>query len=342
MSAFTMAGSVTSALSHFALCGLAAIGESELGAGARLWWTDEPNPRPQLDVGHHPPLAIAEAVHRHAVERTSGESWLDVRIYHEGSQTAAFSPRIKAPSSRSAWEQLQGARHAVLDRLADSGASIDLRMIGGLGEPAYWLSDKTPDGGASRWEMKTRNRGEEFVGNRLAPLARCIAARRVEDVLSGLIGATVTDEAGANKPESRSATGFARPGPVDNARAWCALWGISQFPVVHHADGQSVTAATNVPGKRTHPTFVFLPVATQPITLARYRTIIASKHLAVAGTFASDTGSVDRVSWDASQKWLAGRNIRALIQFPVCVSDNPSAPERQVLNGSPVPVVGRA
>lgn len=337
MNVFAPTGSVTNALTHFALFGLAAICEADFGAGSRVWWTEERVPQPQLYVGREP-QAIAEAVHRHATMRASPDSWLAARIDHEGKATAAFSPRIKAPSSPSAWRCLQTARNAALDRLVDGQASLDLRMIGALGEAAYWLADKTPDGGASRWEMKTRNRGEEFVGNRLAPLAAHVAARTIDEVLSGLTGATVNDEAGRNQPGSRTATGFTRPGPVDNALAWCALWGISQFPIVHHAGAQSVTAASNVPAKRTHPMFVFLPVPTRPLTLARLRTIIASRHLSVAGTVAQNAAPFDQVVAQASRKWLVNRSIRALIRFPVHVSDNPSAPERQVLDGYAVPI----
>jgi len=336
MSIFTPAGSVTTALSHFALFGLAAICEAELGVVARVWWTDQRIPRPQLDAGCQP-HALAEAVHRHAAERTSPQSWLALRIDHEEKAPAAFSPRIKAPSSPSAWHGLQSVRNTALDQLRAGHALLDLQMIGALGEPAYWLAGKTPDGGASRWEMKTRNQGGDFVRDRLSRLAGYVAAREVEEVLSGLTGATVNDEAGQNKPESRSATGFARPGPVDNALAWCALWGISQFPVTHHLDAQSATAGTNVPHNRTHPTSVFLPVPTRPITLARLRTIIASRHLALVGA-TQHAGPVDEITAKASRRWLASMSIRALIRFPVHVSDNPSAPERQVLNGTPIPM----
>lgn len=341
MSVFTPAGPVTSALTHFALFGLGAICEAELEVSARVWWTDERIPRPQLDIGQEP-QAIADAVHRHATARTTRDSWVALRVDHERRSTAAFSPRIKEPSTPQAWRNLQTTRRAALDRLVASRAWLDLRMIGSLGEPAYWLIDRTPDGGASRWEMKTRNRGEEFVGNRLGPLGGYVAARQAHEVLSGLTGTTINDEAGGNQPESRSATGFARPGPVDNAIAWCALWGIGQFPVVHHTREQSATAGTNVPSRRTHPTFVFLPVPTCPITLARLRTIIASRHLAAAATDLQQASALDEIAVDGSRKWLADRSIRALVRFPVFVSDNPSAPERQILDGSIVPIGARS
>jgi CRISPR-associated protein Csb3 len=336
MTQFTLKGEATSALSHFALYGLAAICEDQLGAEARVWWTDERRPQPQLDVA--PEQAIAEAVQQHAREHATTDSWVRQRIDHEERPTAALSPRIKAPSSSAAWRSLQSKRHSVIDGLVATHSVLDLRMIGALGEPAYWRVDRTPrpDEGASRWEMKARNRGEEFVGNRMEPLATAIAGRTVDMILSGLSGTTVCDEAGRNEPESRSATGFAPPGPVDNALAWCALWGISQFPVVHHTDKQSVTAATYVPGRRAHPMFVYLPAAVRKMTLPRLRSILVSSQLSIAAS-----ESFDDVLVEAARKWLENRGIRAVMRFPVFVSNNPSAPERWILNGSPIPMSAR-
>jgi len=334
----TLGGSVRSAATHFALFGLAAICEAQLGVAPRLWWTDEGVPRAQLEAGC-PHDAVAEAVRRHAADRTLPVSWVSLRIAHEGRPTATFSPRIKEPTTRAAWGDLQSARTAGIDELHTSRAELDLRMIGALGEQAYWLDDKKRDGGASRWEMKTRNRGEEFIRNRLALLAGHVAARRVEAVLSGLIGASVMDEAaGAKAADSRSATGFARPGPADNAVAWCGLWGISQFPVAHQVNAQSGTAGTFVPPGRQIPAVVFVPVPTQPITLARFRTIVVSRHLATVGAPRPDAEQFDDVQLLSSQKWLRDRSIRALMQFAVHVTDNPSAPERYVLSGKHIPL----
>ena len=339
MSIFIPAGSITSALTHFALYGLAAIIEDETVQPVRLFWTDESNPRPQLDSGHGPE-EIAAVVHRHATRHASPESWLAVRVEHENRDTAAFSPRIKEPSSPQSWRQLQDARHTGLDAVVSSRGEFDIRMIGALGEPAYWPTDRNADAGASRWEMKTRNQGAEFVGNRLVPLAQAVADRTIDQTLAGLAGETVTDEAGSNKPDSRSGTGFTRPGPVDNALAWCALWGISQFPVVHHSGTQSTTAGTHVPPRRSYPTFVFLPVPTRTITLSRLRTILISRQLPAAVTAEDTEDPLDVIAADAARKWLTERSIRALMRFPVDVSDNPSAPERQILDGSVVPMIG--
>jgi CRISPR-associated protein Csb3 len=106
---------------------------------------------------------------------------------------------------------------------------------------------------------------------------------------------------------------------------------MSQFPLIHHADKQSVTAATHVPANRTHPTSVYLPVATRKITLPRLRSILASNQLSIAASELADD-----IRIEASQKWLENRGIRAIIRFLVHVSNNPSAPERWILTGSPI------
>jgi len=336
MSVFIPAGSVTSALTHFTLFGLSAIIENETTASVWLCWTDESNPKPQLDGGLEPG-EIAAAVHRHAVRCASPESWLSARVDYGHKETAAFSPRIATPSTPAAWRQLQQARHRSLD--AAGGGELDLRMIGALGEPAYWPTDRNADAGASRWEMKTRNKGEEFVGSRLLQLGHHVAARTPDGILSGLTGQTLDDEAGGNKPESRSATGFTRPGPVDNALAWCALWGISQFPLAHHNGSQSATAGTHVPARRAYPDYVYLPVPTRPVTLSRLRTLLASRQLTLAATTTDTADPLQMIAAAAARKWLHQRSIRALMRFPVRVSDNPSAPERQVLDGSVVAVI---
>ena len=339
MSIFHPAGSVTSALTHFALYGLAAIVEDETAQSVRLYWTDESNPRPQLDTGQEPE-EIAVLVHRHATRHASPESWLTVRVEHEERNTAVFSPRIKEPSSPQSWRQLQDARHGGLDAVVSSRGELDMRMIGALGEPAYWPTERNADAGASRWEMKTRNQGAEFVGNRLVLLAQAMTARTIDQTLTGLTGETVDDEAGNNTPDSRSGTGFTRPGPVDNALAWCALWGISQFPVVHHNGAQSTTAGTHVPPRHPYPSFVFIPVPTQPITLARLRTILVSRQLPLAVTDEDAEDPLDVIAADAARKWLTERSIRALMRFPVKISGSANAPERQILDGRVVALTG--
>lgn len=335
MSVFVPDGTITSALTHFALYGLCAIIEHETNSSVRLKWTDESNPKPQL-CARIDPGEIANAVRRHATRCASPQSWLAVTVENEGRHTAALSPRIATPSTPTAWRRLQSARHNGLDETVAQSDDLGVRMIGALGEPAYWPTDRNADAGASRWEMKTRNRGDEFIGGRLTPLAKAVAARTADEILSGLTGQTIDDEVGRNKPESRSGTGLTRLGPVDNALAWCALWGISQFPVIHRNGAQSGTAGTYVPPRRAYPDFVFLPVPTQPITLPRLRTILASRQLLSAATPAQTTDLVKTIAADAARKWLIERSIRVLMSFPVWVSANTNAPERRILEGSVV------
>ncbi|WP_024799840.1 hypothetical protein [Nocardia sp. BMG51109] len=335
MTILTLPGEITSAFTHFALYGLAALCE-DAGTAGRLWWARSRTPKPCLDVGDLAEQDVAELVHRHSLEHCLEDSWIQQRTDHENRSTAVFSPRIKAASNARSWCDLQEARHTALDQLSPAD-ELDLRMIGGLGEPAWWRAepDPRPDDGASRWEMKTRNRGEEFVGNRLQLLAAVVAARTPGQVLDGLLGNTVTDEVGGGS-ESRTATGLRRPGTTDNALAWCALWGITQFPTIHHVDGLSTTPGAFVRAGRTTPTSMHLPVFTDPVTLARTRTVLLSSALATVGKpTARDNHSNDEaaIRIATAQSWLSNRIIRAVVRFPVHVSNNPSAPERQVLDG---------
>ncbi|MFC6013093.1 hypothetical protein [Nocardia lasii] len=333
MTVLELPGDITNALSHFTLYGLAAIWEAESGQRTRLWWSRARTPQPHLDIGEAQFADVAEAVNHHACRHSADDDWVQHSLTHEDRVTGTLSPRIKTPSSPASWNQLQASRHTAIDRIASSSTD-DLRMIGALGEPAYWRFEQNtprPDDGASRWEMKTRNRGEEFLGNRLAPLAHAVALRTRDQILSGLLGETLVDEIGGDKAESRTATGLTRPGPVDNAVAWCALWGLSQFPTIHQVRRQSVTPGAHVPTRRTHPTSMYLPVPTVPLASARLRTLLVSKQIAVATT-PTDPGH------PAARMWLCNRGVPAITVFPVSVSDNPSAPERQVLAGSLTPL----
>ena len=124
----------------------------------------------------------------------------------------------------------------------------DYRYFGALGQPSYWSGKKNKDdlqsdNGASRWEMVTRNQGKEFVRDRLLPLSQIVAARSVDEVRDGLLGLRIEDEAGKNEATSRTATGLHAPSKTDNARAWCALIGVSAFPTRISTDGSHASTA---------------------------------------------------------------------------------------------------
>jgi CRISPR-associated protein Csb3 len=220
-------------------------------------------------------------------------------------------------------------RSAALDAFANHGW-VDSLMLQALGEPAYWLLDTRtaePDRGASRWEMKTRNRGEDFTRNRLAVLAKVVAARTTETVLAGLAGHAVVDEAGKNKPDSRTGTGLVPPGPVDNAFAWCALWGLSAFRITHRIGRQSFTPGA-YPQKRVHPAEMALPLVTSPTSPAKLRRILRSRVLHDAA-FAPEGSSERAIGREA----LNHSGVAGLVLFPVRKAGSTSAPERQVLSG---------
>lgn len=196
--------------------------------------------------------------------------------------------------------------------------------MGGLGEPSYWWSKG--DGGASRWEMKTRQNYQNFVHDRLRGLAEIVADRNVMAIVSGLIGQTVTDEAykGKRSNDSRTATGLTPPRFTDSALAWCALWGLSSFPVIHRLTGASVTAGAEPIGEFT-PTHLVLPVLVGPHTLDRWRAVVVSEQVIQAAT-STESAAAAR----SACAWLVAHGVRAILTFRVNVSDNDKAPERSL------------
>ena len=87
------------------------------------------------------------------------------------------------------------------------------------------------------------------MGSRLRKLAESVSARKPPDVLAGLRGTLVRDEIGQDQVTSRTGTGFCNPGPVDNAVAWCALWGISQLPSTPRVGRRAVTISSGHLGR---------------------------------------------------------------------------------------------
>lgn len=319
MSEYRLGGRVTIALTHFTMYGLAAILQDAGHRPVRFWWADENEAVPMLSVDLDWDQ-VAAIVNGHAQRALDTDAWLSAVV--EGTSVsgrAMFSPRATSPSE-SEWSQYFDARQ---DRRPEG--LLDQRMIAALGEPAWWrLADAgTPDAGASRWEMKTRNRGAEIIGDRLLPLARAVAARAPSLTAAGLAGLSVVDEAGRGSSESRSGTGFAPPGPVDNAVAWCALWGMTVVPPVRRVSAVSDTPGL-APRRVTHPTMAVLPVWTEPVSWGVVRSTVSSSEFDAAA-FAVD----DPVARDVLRK----RGVRALVRFRVDKRGSASAPERIVLPG---------
>lgn len=338
MTELALVGAATSALTHFALYGLSNIVESECGRSVTSYWQNSRTPTARIQANGIGEEQMAAAVHQHANRCASTDSWLHARINHGGRpDTAAFSPRIKLATDDNEWAALQRIRRKCIDELVDASEFLDLAMIGALGEPAYWRfdgNDRRPDHGASRWEMKARNRGEEFVGQRLGPMAQVVAARNPEAILEGLTGVRLCDELGkANPRSSQTSTGLTRPGPTDCALAWCALWGMANFPLAHHVSTLSTTPAA-FPMSVLHTRYMILPVITRPVTAARMRSILVSGALRVLAEQQCLTSAHDPLLVDAARRWLKSRGSVATVVFPIKKTGSDTAPQRFVLEGT--------
>ncbi len=318
--------------SHALLWGAAAIAEDAGVATVRMSWPDPGlSPVAQLDGGGLDEDELARVVRRHAAARASTGTWIDEPFPLEP-ERGLFSPRVKRMGEDpTVWEQFERARHAALDRAA--GSLLDLRLIGALGEPSWWVRSRggpglDQDAGASRLEMQPRNRGSEFVVSRLRPLTKTVAARPAPDIAAGLAGSVVRDDMGRNASDSRTATNLRPLGPTDDAAGYVALWGITSTALVHRRQGASATS-TSVPLGAVVPKAFVVPVWRGSWTCARLRSVLASDALAVAGGSPGD----DNPGRRTAAKWLHEHGVRGLIRTPVDVSGSPSAPERRATTG---------
>ncbi|MHB1289543.1 hypothetical protein [Georgenia sp.] len=329
------------AFDHLAAYGLLMIMESVDPGRVRIRWTDSLTPRLKLTGADWP--EAAESVHAHARHHSGPTSW--VQLNGQGTSAGLFSPRVGQmdPAGVRRWYE---QRHRALDAVSGDWANLDRAMIGALGEPSYWSDEGNgprPDHGANRWEMKTRNRGEDVVAHRLRKLASHLEARTPQQVKDGLRGRTVVDEDGKGSAMSRTPTGLMPPGPTDTARAWCALWGISVLPVIHRGTGALPTkhrasGASKSAGHLGHHSqgYLFLPVMTQAWPAVRLSRVLTSVHLATAATSgleADDGGVTDPTDLGPAWHWLRARGTGAVVRFPVYRSPNKSAPEKWAQKG---------
>ncbi|OHR23861.1 hypothetical protein HMPREF2787_10550 [Corynebacterium sp. HMSC061H03] len=334
-----IAGNVSSALTHFATYGLALLIDSDIdGAESRVFFTEEAYPRAILEIDGCAPPDVATALRAIAQRWADRKSWAQATMeYPDGKQTVArspFSPRIKQFGDSLVWERHSSFRNNYLDSLSTD--SMALQFIQGLGEAAYWRQESNsprPDEGASRWEMKTRNHGQEFIVHRLAPLVTELAAWPVEQILGGLEGKILNDVIGKNKADSRSASGFTAPRPTDNALAFAALLGMSMVPPIRNIDALSVTPGA-YPQNITHPNWMVLPVPTTPVTSERLRSILLSKQLDEVAKSVLEMNGNRLSAPEAGKIWLRNRGVPAVAVFSILKAGSASAPERQVLNGN--------
>jgi CRISPR-associated protein Csb3 len=357
MTEFTLARcQADTLLSHLAAYGLAAILEADGIQDVRLGWTSLANPRPVISAPDLEDLELAACVLRHAQAHADDDSWVqrDVTLMVKDPKgglkptvRALMSPRLSVFGDQETWELVRRSRHNALDKLVANGAWLDLRFLAALGEPSYWSftvkGDLLQDDGASKLEMQPRNQGSEFVGNRLRKLAEPVARRDAGKVLAGLRGdhAVPEDEIGNNAPDSRTATGLAGPGPTDNALAWCALWGISQFPLamrVNPVGRSSGTAATSGHISHRPGESFFVPLWTAQWRPARLRSILASQELRVAAAKGLNVPTYTDTQISAAQAWLATRNVSGIMRFPIHQVSDGKAAERRAMRGEPIPV----
>lgn len=326
---------------HMALYGLASILDDAGVPGLRLEWSREVQAKPAVTGDPLDSAVVADAVLGHAAKQAAEGSWIRRDIVLKGAERGLMSPRLTSiGGDTDAWSELQQARHEVIDSLLDGNDLLAVRLVGALGQPAYWSrnrkGDLLQDDGASRLEMQPRNQGSEIVRNRLRPLAESVARRTAEAVLTGLDGGSRRDEIGKDSPSSRTATGFAAPGPTDNAVAWCALWGMSCFPVaprVNLTRGAAAVTPAHVRSKLVE--WFFVPVWDQPWTLARTRTVLMSRALVTAGSARLGDAAVSGHDRIAAEAWLRDRGVRGLVGFRIHRFGSASAPERRALRGEP-------
>lgn len=321
--------------SHMGMIGLASIAQAAFPEdGLTVRWSAGMAPRPLLSVTRSPE-EIAEAIRSHAMAATTPGSWVSAdHPDSNGNPRALMSPRRSRAADDDARRALAARRREVIDNLLEKAACLDLRMLGGLGEPSHWhrntKDEHQPDHGASRFDMQARNQGAELVSTKLRPLARHLAARTTQQILDGLTGAATRDDLNGQATEGLTATGMAPSGPFDSALAWCALWGISGLPVAPRVNQRSATSAAAGTGasERFH-----MPLIDAPISVARLRSLLGDGRLLLAL-------SEDPADRRYARGWLAGRNVRAVVAFTVTVGGSANAPTRAANLGVIHPTVG--
>ncbi|GLY70722.1 hypothetical protein [Amycolatopsis taiwanensis] len=331
MNTFVMAGADQNVLlHHMAFYGLADILDTAGITGITLAWDGA---RPVISADHLDPETVEETVRAHIERR---RPWVTSTTGPD--RRAVMSPRLTVFKSDEAWKQHQIAREQILDELTTSQGWSDLRYLAALGEPCYWRftprQERLQDDAASRLEMQPRNRGSEFVGNRLRPLTEKVPRRRPGQIAAGLDGSNVIDELGG-KPDSVSATGLTTPGPVDNALVWCALWGIGQMPLALRTDRAALTSGHLGRSRRE---WFYVPVWNRPWRPARLRSILASEQLRQAAATGIEHTAIDELAGRAATSWLRTRGVVGVLRFPIRRFGSDNAPERRALRGEAIPL----
>lgn len=333
---------VHDAFSHLFLVGLASIVEEEKpGTYCSLRWEGSGASATVLFSSPMELDDVSACVHSHVAKYNDLLAMTSDGEYDGSTPHATMSPRLSNIVEPSGWTALQHDRQAAIDALDSMG---ERRYFGALGQPSYWSGRVSgsshalqADYGASRWEMVARNRGQEFISGRLRKLSQIASDFSLERIRDGISGEAETDECGKGKSDSRTATGLHAPSLTDNVRAWCALMGVSAFPVIPSvSESRDSTAAMFQISKKG--AYAVLPVFTEEWTLSRFRSVARSAALLQAG--ASVVLAEGNPEFTVHDDWLAERNVIACALFRQFVSDNKSAPERWLERGTFTPVRG--
>lgn len=334
MSTFVMAGADRSVLlHHMAFYGLADILDSTGVGRVRLTWSEGV---PTLIGDELDAATVDVAVREHVQGRVP---WTERSTGKE--RRGVMAPRLTVFKNADAWREHQTEREKILDELTAARSWGDLRYLAALGEPSYWSfnqrQDLLQDNGASRWEMQPRNRGSEFVGNRLRPLSEKLLARDLGRIASGLDGSSMVDELDGS-PYGVSATGMTTPGPIDNALVWCALWAIGQMPLAYSTDRAGRPAVTSGHVGRSRRESFYVPMWTGEWRPARLRSVLASKQLRQAAAGDVSGLGVDAIHVRAVRTWLKARSVTGILRFPIGRFGSDNAPERRALLAEVIPV----
>lgn len=328
------------AFSHLFLVGLASIVEEEKPSTyCALRWGDSGT---DATLRFSTPTSLDDMtayVHSHAAKYNSLPAMTSDGEYDGSNSRATMSPRLSNIVEPSGWKALQHDRQTAIDALDSMG---ECRYFGALGQPSYWSGRASgpshalqADYGASRWEMVARNKGQEFISGRLRKLSQIVTDAPLERIRGGINGEIETDECGENKPISRTATGLHAPSLTDNVRAWCALIGVSAFPVIPSVSGSRDCTAGLFQISRKG-SYAVLPVFTGEWTLQRFRSVARSATLLKAGASVVLAGGDS--GFTVHDDWLAERNVIDCVLFRQFVSDNKNAPERWLERGTFIPV----
>jgi hypothetical protein len=258
-----------------------------------------------LDVD---PAAEAEAVHAHAARCADPESW----IWADHNGRPLFAPARTGATPGPEWLQ---ARQDAIGALP----ILDQQMILGIG-PERSPLDMTP-----------RQQGQTIVSGRLRKLASDVASLGVDAV-----AAQLADVHGVGEVSLR--WGYQAP---TAARAWCALWALSAFPV---ADGHEeypevrVPAWTRLPGSTGRSSgemeWVSLPAWSGRWSVAKWTAMIQSGRIVDAATPTS--GGTMPVGVALARLELSRDGVAGLLSWPIAEIFEGSI-NRWTLDPTPLP-----